>query len=185
MLIYVIHGKTGLVIGSVTPWVEIIYLRNGAKKVTTVDYNKIIIDHPQIEYLNAMNLALQWKRLNESFDFIAQFSSIEHSGLGRYGDPLDPVGDIREIRKIHCLLKKDGLLFLGLPIGKVDRVVFNAHRIYGPLRLALLFEGFQVLDVFRGDKKVPFSSTIFEVNESLSIMGKIHFLFVLKKYDGK
>lgn len=54
---------------------------------------------------------------------------------------IDPMGDIREIRKIHCFLKKDGLLFLGLPIDYMDHLVFNAHRIYGPLRASILFEG--------------------------------------------
>ncbi|VDM34294.1 unnamed protein product [Toxocara canis] len=72
-------------------------------------------------------------------DFVVSFSSIEHSGLGRYGDPLDPIGDLREMQKIQCLLKRGGLLFIGLPVG-VDAVVFNAHRIYGRLRLAMMFE---------------------------------------------
>lgn len=73
-------------------------------------------------------------------DFIVSFSSIEHSGLGRYGDPIDPLGDIREMEKIKCLLKPGGKLFLGFPIGR-DEVVFNLHRVYGRLRLPLLFEG--------------------------------------------
>lgn len=28
----------------------------------TVDYNNITIDHPQMEYRNAINLAIQWKK---------------------------------------------------------------------------------------------------------------------------
>ena len=43
-----------------------------------------------------------------TFDFAASFSSIEHSGLGRYGDPIDPIGDLREMLKIKCMLKKGG-----------------------------------------------------------------------------
>jgi hypothetical protein len=74
------------------------------------------------------------------FDFVVSFSSIEHSGLGRYGDPLDPIGDIREIEKILCWLKPGGLLFLGIPIGK-DHIVFNLHKFYGQLRLPLIFQG--------------------------------------------
>ncbi|VDN59863.1 unnamed protein product [Dracunculus medinensis] len=77
---------------------------------------------------------------SEAFDFVVTFSSIEHSGLGRYGDPIDPISDIREIKKIRCLLKKKGLLFLAVPVGN-DEIHFNAHRVYGRIRLAMLFEG--------------------------------------------
>ncbi|KAI1712609.1 hypothetical protein Ddc_12401 [Ditylenchus destructor] len=34
-------------------------------------------------------------------DFIASYSSIEHSGLGRYGVPIDPIGDLREMQKVR------------------------------------------------------------------------------------
>ena len=30
---------------------------------------------------------------------------LEHSGLGRYGDPMEPFGDVVEMHKVHCLLK--------------------------------------------------------------------------------
>ncbi len=75
-----------------------------------------------------------------SFDFIASFSSIEHSGLGRYGDPSDPIGDLREMQKFHCLLKRGSVVFVGFPVGQ-DEIVFNLHRIYGAVRLALMFAG--------------------------------------------
>jgi len=74
------------------------------------------------------------------FDFAASFSSIEHSGLGRYGDPIDPFGDIREMEKVSCLLKKGGLFFVGFPVG-ADVLVYNLHRIYGPIRLPMMFAG--------------------------------------------
>ncbi|VDN50097.1 unnamed protein product [Dracunculus medinensis] len=88
---------------------------------------------------------------------------IEHSGLGRYGDPIDPFGDIREIHKIRCLLKPGGILHLGLPVGR-DSLVFNAHRIYGQLRLAMLFEGFKLIDAFESMVRysIPLNVAIFE-----------------------
>uniref|UniRef100_A0A914L5V3 DUF268 domain-containing protein n=1 Tax=Meloidogyne incognita TaxID=6306 RepID=A0A914L5V3_MELIC len=75
-----------------------------------------------------------------SFDFVASFSSIEHSGLGRYNDPLDPIGDIREMQKISCMLKPGGLFFLGIPVGQ-DDVGHNCHRTYGRIRLPMMFAG--------------------------------------------
>jgi hypothetical protein len=38
-----------------------------------------------------------------SFDAIVTFSSIEHSGLGRYGDALNPWGDIIAIARAWCV----------------------------------------------------------------------------------
>ena len=43
-----VEGKTALVIGSETPWVEAILLAIGAKHVTTLEYNRIKSRHPQV-----------------------------------------------------------------------------------------------------------------------------------------
>ena len=82
------------------------------------------------------------------FDNSASFSSIEHTGLGRYGDPLSPDGDIDAVQQVHCLLKPGGLFFLGLTTSSDDSsyIEFNAHRFYGSKRLNLLFEGWNKID---------------------------------------
>ncbi len=43
-----LKGKHVLVVGSVTPWVEILVLSLGAAKVDTLEYAKIKVDHPQV-----------------------------------------------------------------------------------------------------------------------------------------
>lgn len=78
------------------------------------------------------------------------YSSLEHSGLGRYGDRLNAFGDVEELQKISCLLGKGDLLFLGLPVGS-DQLVSNHHRVYGPHRLALLTTGWKLLAAFEND----------------------------------
>jgi SAM-dependent methyltransferase len=55
--------------------------------------------------------------------------TIEHVGLGRYGDEIDPAGDIRAINELKRVLKPDGNLLFVTPVGK-PRIEFNAHRIY-------------------------------------------------------
>lgn len=54
---------------------------------------------------------------------------IEHVGLGRYGDPLDPDGDLKAIGELKRVLAKGGNLLFVVPMGK-SRIAFNAHRIY-------------------------------------------------------
>lgn len=56
--------------------------------------------------------------------------TIEHIGLGRYGDPLDYDGDIKAIRELKRVLAPGGHLLFVVPLGAEDRICFNAHRIY-------------------------------------------------------
>ncbi len=54
---------------------------------------------------------------------------IEHIGLGRYGDPIDPDGDLKAIRELVRVLAPGGDLLVATPVGR-PRVQFNAHRVY-------------------------------------------------------
>ena len=55
--------------------------------------------------------------------------TIEHIGLGRYGDKIDPEGDIKSIEELKRVLQPGGDLLFVTPVGK-PRIEFNAHRIY-------------------------------------------------------
>jgi hypothetical protein len=55
--------------------------------------------------------------------------TIEHIGLGRYGDEIDYNGDLKAINELKRVLAPSGNLLLVVPIGK-PVIMFNAHRIY-------------------------------------------------------
>jgi hypothetical protein len=129
-----IKDKNIAVIGSQSPWIEAILVNCGAKEVTTVEYNVPICNHNIIKTISYNEFCESSKK----YDAIVSYSSIEHSGLGRYGDSLNPYGDIESMEHIYKSLKKDGLCFVGFPVGK-DCLVWNAHRIYGEIRLKLLY----------------------------------------------
>lgn len=65
---------------------------------------------------------------------------VEHVGLGRYGDPLDPDGDLKAIKELARVLAPGGDLLFVVPVGR-PRVMFNAHRIYGYEQIIEAFEG--------------------------------------------
>jgi len=65
-------------------------------------------------------------------DSISCLHAIEHFGLGRYGDPIDPEGHIKGFRNILRMLKPGGSLYISFPIGKANEVHFNAHRVFHP-----------------------------------------------------
>ena len=55
-------NKTGIVIGSISPWVEAILLFYGATKIFTVEYTPLDISHRQIEYLHPVALSREWEK---------------------------------------------------------------------------------------------------------------------------
>lgn len=56
---------------------------------------------------------------------------IEHVGLGRYGDPLDPGGSKKAALELARVLAPGGTLLLALPVGR-PHLAFNAHRVHTP-----------------------------------------------------
>ena len=48
-------------------------------------------------------------------------------------------------------MKPEGALFLGVPLGDRDGLIWNAARIYGPPRLQKLLQGWEVMNTF-GEK---------------------------------
>lgn len=143
-----VHNRTGLVLGSQSPWAEAGLFNVGARHVITIEYMKINSNYPGHSSFHPSEVAnLYLKKQWHHVDFAFSFSSIEHDGLGRYGDPIDPYADFETLARIRCLLKPGGILFLGVPVAP-DTIAYNAHRIYGKYRLALLLLGWDLIDMF-------------------------------------
>lgn len=66
---------------------------------------------------------------DESIESISALCSLEHFGLGRYGDQIDPEACFKCFANIQRKMKQGGRLYLSLPVGK-ERVEFNAHRVF-------------------------------------------------------
>lgn len=131
-------GSRVLVIGTEKPWVEAIALYLGAAHVTTLEFGKINNEHPQITTLTPPEFrALYREGKIEPFDVVVTFSSLEHAGLGRYGDALNPWGDLLAVARARCVTKPGGYLAIGLPTGG-DTVFFNDNRQYGKNRYPVL-----------------------------------------------
>ena len=135
-----LKDKSVAIMGSTTPWYEAITLAYGGIP-TTIEYNKIHSDDPRLHLLTVD----EYRKDPKKFDVIISISSFEHDGLGRYGDPLNPDGDLMAMKICYSMLKSDGKLLLAVPVGK-DCLVWNAHRIYGEKRLPKLLKNFEILD---------------------------------------
>jgi hypothetical protein len=89
------------------------------------------------------------------FYAVVTFSSVEHSGPGRYGDALNPFGDLQTMARSWCVSKPDAALVIGVMCQLKDVISFNAHRNYGPLMYSHLLANWnQVWKAPGGDQTV-------------------------------
>jgi hypothetical protein len=132
-------NKKILVIGSISPWIECFLLNKNANKVYTTDVNVINIESEKISFI------LESELLNHTFDLIISFSSIEHIGLGRYGDDIDPDGDLKYVNNLLNIIHDDSYLLIGIPVSENYLVDGNWHRIYDEKRIQELFNFYNIL----------------------------------------
>ena len=143
-----VANSTGMILGSEYPWVECVALEEGAAIVWTFEYATIRSSHPKLFAKPTKVMAAE--HISSALplvDWIATWSSLEHSGLGRYGDALNPEGDREAIEEAWCMLKPGGYLIFAVPMtcSLAGVIEFNAHRIYGWERLAHVLQGFELL----------------------------------------
>jgi len=154
---YPISGLDVCIVGSTHPWYEAMCVHFGAKNITVCEYSDRESINEAVKYIKPHEMK------NHQFDACISISSYEHDGLGRYGDPLNPDGDLAAMKELKNYLKKDGNLYLSVPTGN-DKVVFNVHRVYGKHRFPLLIKDWELLDIY------DVSPTMFQ-NEHNGIYG--------------
>lgn len=98
--------------------------------------------NPKIEYVRQDVLTVDWDR---KFDYILNVSTTEHIGLGRYGDVLNPSGDLETMVHLRGWMGPDSKQILTVPVGQ-DAVVGHWHRVYGEKQLPRLLDGYEVFE---------------------------------------
>lgn len=103
---------------------------------------KVYLSNLKSEEANLMRLPFK----DQSVESLSCMHTIEHIGLGRYGDQLDIKGDLKALNELKRVLKKKGNLLLVVPVGK-PKIFFNAHRIYSYDQIIKEFEGFKLMEL--------------------------------------
>jgi SAM-dependent methyltransferase len=80
---------------------------------------------------------------DNSVESLSCLHTIEHVGLGRYGDPIDYDGDLKAIAELKRVVKPGGSLLFVTPVGRA-RIQYNAHRIYAYDQVLEYFSGFEL-----------------------------------------
>jgi hypothetical protein len=99
------------------------------------DIRPVESQHPNIQFvqLDLMDEASTLAALG-TYPSVSCLHTLEHMGLGRYGDPLDPLGDEKALNTLAALIETGGLFYFATPFGR-ERLEFNAQRVYGLPRL--------------------------------------------------
>ncbi len=78
---------------------------------------------------------------DSSIDSLSCMHTVEHVGLGRYGDPIDPTADIKAMDELKRVTAVGGSLLFVVPVGK-PKIEYNAHRIYSYEQVIGFFKDF-------------------------------------------
>ncbi|ASY24525.1 putative methyltransferase [Candidatus Planktophila lacus] len=111
-------------------------------KVSQLDLRGLNSKVPNLTFLKGdaqKPLSQFWRQ----FDSVSSLHSIEHFGLGRYGDEIDVNGHVRGLVNISECVKANGLLYVSFPIGKPN-VEFNSQRVIHPMWPINLLEDFKL-----------------------------------------
>jgi len=101
------------------------------RKIEVFDIRPLrVVGHDQFKFIQG-NLMKLDDSLVEICDSLSCLHALEHFGLGRYGDPIDPDGHLKGFSNLHRMLKQNGTLYISFPIGEAG-VHFNAHRVFDP-----------------------------------------------------
>ena len=116
-----------------------------SRDVTLLDIRPLPYEIPRLNVL-AADIQIKSQRSAELYSSVSSLHSIEHFGLGRYMDPIDPLGHEKGLLNLAAMVTMDGSLYVSFPIG-AHAIEFNSPRIIDPVWPQQILDGF-VLERF-------------------------------------
>jgi hypothetical protein len=123
---------------------------------------KIILDRLTAEHADLLALPFG----DQSIRSLSCMHVVEHIGLGRYGDPLDPNGDLKAMAELQRVLAPGGDLLFVVPVGQ-PKILFNAHRIYSYQQVIQSFSDFVLQEFALIPDKTDHRGLIGNANQEL------------------
>lgn len=111
---------------------------------TMIDIRPLPIQVSNLSFIQGSILSLPFK--DKSIKSLSSICVIEHIGLGRYGDIIDPWGTEKAVAELKRVLAKGGNLYITVPVDQKSKVCFNAHRTFTRNHILKLFEGLQLME---------------------------------------
>ncbi|MFQ5491338.1 MAG: DUF268 domain-containing protein [Phycisphaerae bacterium] len=112
--------------------------------VTMVDIRPLSVPLDSLKFLEGTLLDLPFE--SGSVPSVSSLCVVEHVGLGRYGDPLDPAGSEKALAELKRVVQPGGDLYISVPLHNENRTYFNAHRTFTEPYLLEMFAPFDLLE---------------------------------------
>ena len=101
------------------------------RSIEVMDIRKLSpTKHTNIKFIQK-DIMTEENQLYEVCDSISCLHALEHFGLGRYNDPLDPNGHLKGFNNMVKMLKRGGKIYISFPIGE-RKLTFNQRRVFSP-----------------------------------------------------
>ena len=123
--------------------VDLVGFLTAVTNVVFVDIRPLQVDIEGLECVTGSVLDLPYE--DGSLESVSCLHVAEHIGLGRYGDPLDPLGTRKAAAELRRVLAPGGQLLFSLPVGR-ERVEFNAHRVHDPHEVRSWFADLELVE---------------------------------------
>lgn len=107
-------------------------------KVKYVDIRDMPTEIENLEFIKGSIVSLPFR--NNSQENLSCLHVIEHIGLGRYGDEIDPFGHQKSAQELTRVLSCGGTLIISVPVGE-ERLNYDAHRVFHPDTVLKIFSG--------------------------------------------
>ena len=117
------------------------------RKIRVLDIRTITAVVPNIEFLRGDLMGDLSEEHIGCSDSVSCLHTIEHFGLGRYGDPICFDGYLRGIENLFKMVTSKGTLYLSTPIGS-ERIEFNAHRVFSVNGMSKVLSNFSTIRSF-------------------------------------
>ena len=112
-------------------------------KVSYVDIRPMETAVENLLFVQGSILAIPYA--DSSLSSLSCLHVLEHIGLGRYGDPVDPQGHLKAAKELIRVLAPGGYLLFAVPTGK-EKLYFDAHRVFSPYTVEKMFDGLKLVN---------------------------------------
>jgi len=155
------------------------------RDITIIDIRPLQIDKKSIKFIQMDLMKDSLDEFEHKINSLSCLHTIEHFGLGRYGDNIDPNGHLKGINNIFKILEPNAIFYFSVPLGK-DKVFFNAHRTFSIKTLLSVFEGRFIVEEFSYVNDKGNLIEDIEINNEIELLLKLKFglgIFILRKIE--